>query len=148
MVVVALVRRKKIFFVIFDVVEYIEHTIMTEFIKSVSGEAAVSATTTDDIKADILKRVEQMYDYVKDAGDDLKIKRFFLFLDNMREIAGEINEKGLMEDEQMYDVWELIMMFDDDVANEMPIGCAREYLEKRLSSIIKTLQGEKILFRG
>ena len=146
--VVALVRRKKIFFVIFDVVEYIEHTIMTEFIKSVSGEAAVSATTTDDIKADILKRVEQMYDYVKDAGDDLKIKRFFLFLDNMREIAGEINEKGLMEDEQMYDVWELIMMFDDDVANEMPIGCAREYLEKRLSSIIKTLQGEKILFRG
>ena len=121
---------------------------MTEFIKSVSGEAAVSATTTDDIKADILKRVEQMYDYVKDAGDDLKIKRFFLFLDNMREIAGEINEKGLMEDEQMYDVWELIMMFDDDVANEMPIGCACEYLEKRLSSIIKTLQGEKILFRG
>ena len=115
---------------------------------SVSGEAAVSATTTDDIKADLFKRVEQMYDYVKDAGDDLKIKRFFLFLDNMREIAGEINEKGLMEDEQMYDVWELIMMFDDDVANEMPIGCAREYLEKRLSSIIKTLQGEKILFRG
>ena len=117
---------------------------MAEIKKSVSGEAAVSATTTDDI----LKRVEQMYDYVKDAGDDLKIKRFFLFLDNMREIAGEINEKGLMEDEQMYDVWELIMMFDDDVANEMPIGCAREYLEKRLSSIIKTLQGEKILFRG
>ena len=121
---------------------------MAEIKKSVSGEAAVSVTTTDDIKADVLKRVEQMYDYVKDAGDDLKIKRFFLFLDNMREIAGEINEKGLMEDEQMYDVWELIMMFDDDVANEMPIGCAREYLEKRLSSIIKTLQGEKILFRG
>lgn len=125
-----------------------KYTNMAEIKKSVSGEAAVSATTTDDIKADILKRVEQMYDYVKDAGDDLKIKRFFLFLDNMREIAGEINEKGLMEDEQMYDVWELIMMFDDDVANEMPIGCAREYLEKRLSSIIKTLQGEKILFRG
>ena len=121
-----------------------KYSIMAEIKKSVSGEAAVSATTTDDI----LKRVEQMYDYVKDAGDDLKIKRFFLFLDNMREIAGEINEKGLMEDEQMYDVWELIMMFDDDVANEMPIGCAREYLEKRLSSIIKTLQGEKILFRG
>lgn len=116
--------------------------------KLVCGEAVVAATTIDDIKTDILKRVEQMYDSVKDAGDDLKIKRFFLFLDNMREIAGEINEKGLMEDEQMYDVWELIMMFDDDVANEMPIGCAREYLEKRLSSIIKTLQGEKILFRG
>ena len=125
-----------------------KYSIMAEIKKSVSGEAAVSATTIGDIKADILKRVEQMYDYVKDAGDDLKIKRFFLFLDNMREIAGEINEKGLMEDEQMYDVWELIMMFDDDVANEMPIGCAREYLEKRLSSIIKTLQGEKILFRG
>ena len=125
-----------------------KYSIMAEIKKSVSGEAAVSATTTNDIKADILKRVEQMYDYVKDAGDDLKIKRFFLFLDNMREIAGEINEKGLMEDEQMYDVWELIMMFDDDVANEMPIGCAREYLEKRLSSIIKTLQGEKIIWRG
>ena len=125
-----------------------KYTNMAEIKKSVSGEAAVSATTTDDIKADILKRVEQMYDYVKDAGDDLKIKRFFLFLDNMRKIAGEIDEKGLMDDEQMYDVWELIMMFDDDVANEMPIGCAREYLEKRLSSIIKTLQGEKILFRG
>ena len=124
-----------------------KYTNIAEIKKSVSGEAAVSATTTDDIKADILKRVEQMYDYVKDAGDDLKIKRFFLFLDNMRKIAGEIDEKGLMDDEQMYDVWELIMMFDDDVANEMPIGCAREYLEKRLSSIIKTLQGEKILFR-
>ena len=125
-----------------------KYTNMAEIKKSVSGEAAVSATTTDDIKADILKRVEQMYDYVKDAGDDLKIKRFFLFLDNMRKIAGEIDEKGLMDDEQMYDVWELIMMFDDDVANEMPIGCAREYLEKRLSSIIKTLQGEKIIWRG
>ena len=66
----------------------------------------------------------------------------------MREIAGEINEKGLMEDEQMFDVWELIMMFDDEVANEMPIDSAREYLEKRLSSIIKTLQGEKVLIRG
>ena len=139
---------KKFFFVIFIVVKHMKYSIMAEIKKSVSGEAAVSATTTDDIKADILKRVEQMYDYVKDAGDDLKIKRFFLFLDNMREIAGEINEKGLMEDEQMYDVWELIMMFDDDVANEMPIGCAREYLEKRLSSIIKTLQGEKIIWRG
>ena len=125
-----------------------KYRIMAEIKKSVSGEAAVSATTTDDIKADILKRVEQMYDYVKDAGDDLKIKRFFLFLDNMRKIAGEIDEKGLMDDEQMYDVWELIMMFDDDGANEMPIGSAREYLEKRLSSIIKVLQGEKIIWRG
>ena len=125
-----------------------KYSIMAEIKKSLSGEAAVSATTIGDIKADILKRVEQMYDYVKDAGDDLKIKRFFLFLDNMREIAGEINEKGLMEDEQMYDVWELIMMFDDDVANEIPIGCAREYLEKRLSSIIKTLQGEKVVSYG
>ena len=125
-----------------------KYTNMAEIKKSVSGEAAVSATTTDDIKADILKRVEQMYDYVKDAGDDLKIKRFFLFLDNMRKIAGEIDEKGLMDDEQMYDVWELIMMFDDEVANDMPIDYAREYLEKRLSSIIKTLQGEKIIIRG
>ena len=48
----------------------------------------------------------------------------------------------------MYNVWELIMMFDDEVANDMPIDYAREYLEKRLSSIIKTLQGEKVLIRG
>jgi hypothetical protein len=115
---------------------------------SASGEAAVSATTTDDIKTDILKRVKQMYDYVKDAGDDLKIKRFFTILDEMTEIANEIDEKGLMDDEQMCDVWWLIMMFGDEVANDMSIGSAREYIEGRLSSIIKTLQGEKILFRG
>ena len=100
-----------------------------------------------DIKADILNRVEKMYDFVKGVGDDLKIKRFFTILDEMTDIARKIQANGLLEDEQMYDVWELIMMFDDDVANEMPIGCARKYLEGRLSSIIKTLQGEKILFR-
>ena len=66
----------------------------------------------------------------------------------MLEIARDINEKGKMEDEQMFDVWELIMMFDDDVANEMPIAYAREYLEKRLSSIVKVLKGEKVLIRG
>ena len=121
---------------------------MNEIIKSVSGEAAVAATTAEEMKADILKRVEQMYNYVKDAGDDLKIKRFSCFLDNMMKIAGEIDEKGLMDDEQMCDVWWLIMMFGDEVANDMSIGYAREDLEGRLSSIIKTLQGEKILFRG
>ena len=121
---------------------------MTEFIKSVSGEAVVTATTAEGMKADILKRVEQMYDFVRGMGDDLKIKRFFSILDEMTQIAREIDEKGLMEDGQMYDVSELIMSFDDEVTNDMPIGCAREYLEKRLSSIIKTLQGEKILFRG
>ena len=47
-----------------------KNSIKAEIKKSVSGEAAVSATTTDDIKADILKRVEQRYDYVKDAGYD------------------------------------------------------------------------------
>ena len=112
-----------------------------------SGEAA-AATTAEEMKADILKRVEQMYLHVKDAGDDLKIKRCSIFLDNMMKIAGEIDEKGLMDDEQMCDVWWLIMMFGDEVANDMSIGYAREDLEGRLSSIIKTLQGEKILFRG
>lgn len=116
--------------------------------RSVSGEGVVAATTTDVMKADFLDRVEQMYDCVKGAGEDLKIKRFFSILDEMTEIAREINEKGQMEDEQMFDVWELIMMFDDEVANDMPIDSAREYLEKRLSSIIKTLQGEKVLIRG
>ena len=52
-----------------------------------------------------------------------------------------------MKYEQMFDVWELKMMFDDEVADDMPIGYAREYLEKRLSSIIKTLRGEKVLVR-
>ena len=115
---------------------------------SVSGEDVVTATTVEEMKADILKRIEQMYDCVKDAGDDLKIKRFFHFLDEMTEIAREIDEKGLLEDEQMFDVWKLIIMFDDEVANDMPIDSAREYLEKRLSSIIKTLQGEKVVSYG
>ena len=110
-----------------------------------SGECM--ATTTEDMNADFLNRVEQMYDFVKGMGEDLKIKRFFSTLDEMIEIAREIDEKGLLEDEQMLDVWELIMMFDDSVANDMPIDYAREYLEKRLSSIIKTLQGEKVLIR-
>ena len=65
----------------------------------------------------------------------------------MTDIAREIQENDLLDDEQLLDVYELIMMFDDDVANEMPIVHAREYLEKRLSSIIKTLQGEKVLIR-
>ena len=116
--------------------------------KSVSGEGVVAATTIEVMKAEILDRVEKMYDFVKGMGEDLSIKGFFSFLDEMTEIAREIDEKGLLEDEQMFDVWELIMMFDDEVANDMPIDSAREYLEKRLSSIIKTLQGEKVLIRG
>lgn len=115
---------------------------------SVSGEGVVAATTIEVMKADFLDRVENMYDFVKGMGEDLSIKRFFSILDKMTEIAREMNEKGLLEDEQMFDVWELIMMFDDEVANDMPIDSAREYLEKRLSSIIKTLQGEKVLIRG
>ena len=87
--------------------------------KSVSGEGVVAATTTEVTKADFLDRVENMYDFVKGMGEDLSIKRFFSILDEMTEIAREINEKGQMEDEQMFDVWELIMMFDDEVANDM-----------------------------
>ena len=121
---------------------------MKNSINSVSGEAVVAAATTDVMKADFLNRVEKMYDFVKGMGEDLSIKGFFSFLDEMTEIAREIDEKGLLEDEQMFDVWELIMMFDDEVANDMPIDSARDYLEKRLSSIIKTLQGEKIIWRG
>lgn len=120
---------------------------MSEVMKSVSGEEQVAATTTEDLKADILSRVESMFDYVKDVRDDLKIKRFYLFLDDMMEIAREIEEKGHIKDEQMYDIWSLITMFNDEVANDMPICSAREYLEMRLSSIIKVLQGEKIIFR-
>ena len=116
--------------------------------RSVSGEGVVAAASTDVMKADLLNRVENMYDFVKGMGEDLSIKSFFSFLDAMTEIAREIDEKGQMNDEQMFDVWELIMMFDDEVANDMPIDSAREYLEKRLSSIIKTLQGEKVLIRG
>ena len=33
------------------------------------------------MKTDILERVEKMYDFVKDMGDELKIKRFFSILD-------------------------------------------------------------------
>lgn len=116
--------------------------------RSVSGEGVVAATSTDVMKADLLNRVEKMCNFVKGMGEDLSIKSFFSFLDEMTEIAREIDEKGQMNDEQMFDVWELIMMFDDEVANDMPIDSAREYLEKRLSSIIKTLRGEKVLIRG
>ena len=42
---------------------------------SVCGEDVVTATTIEDMKVDILKRIEQMYDCVKGAGEDLKIKR-------------------------------------------------------------------------
>lgn len=49
---------------------------MSEVMKSVSGEEQVTATTTEDLKADILSRVESMFDYVKDVREDLKIKRF------------------------------------------------------------------------
>ena len=100
------------------------------------------------MKTEILERVEKMYDFVKDMGDELKIKRFFSILDEMTDIAREIQENDLLDDEQLHDVWELIMMFDDDVANEMPIAHARKYLEKRLSSIIKVLNGEKVIVRG
>ena len=65
----------------------------------------------------------------------------------MMEIAREIEEKGHIKDEQMYDIWSLITMFNDEVANDMPRSSAREYLEMRLSSIIKVLPGEKIFFR-
>lgn len=121
---------------------------MTAIKKSVSGEATVTATTTAEMKADFLNRVEQMYDFVNGMGEDLKIKRFFSILDEMTHIAREINKKGLLEDEQMLDVWELIMTFDDSIQNDMAIGNAREYLETRLSSIIKTLQGEKVVSYG
>jgi hypothetical protein len=121
---------------------------MSKTIKSVSGEGVVTATAVEEMKADFLNRVEKMYDFVKGMGEDLKIKRFFSTLDEMTEIAREIDEKGLLEDEQMFDVWELIMTFDDSVQNDMAIGNAREYLEKRLSSIIKTLQGENVVSYG
>lgn len=124
------------------------YNMLSEVMNSVSGEGVVAATTIGEMKADFLNRVENMYDFVKETGNELKIKRFFSILDEMTEIAREIDEKGQMKDEQMFDVWELIMMFDDEVANDMPIDFAREYLEKRLSSIIKTLQGEKVLIRG
>ena len=42
------------------------------------------------MKTAILERVEKMYDFVKDMGDELKIKRFFSILDEMTDIAREI----------------------------------------------------------
>ena len=41
--------------------------------KSVSGEGVVAATTTEVMKAEILDRVEKMYDFVKGMGKDLSI---------------------------------------------------------------------------
>ena len=117
---------------------------MKEIKQTVGGEEVVTDATAEYL----LLKVRKMYDFVKCMGENLSILRFFHVVNQMTEISKEIYEKDLLDDKQMFDVWELIMMFDDDVANEMPIGCAREYLEKRLSSIIKTLQGEKILFRG
>lgn len=121
---------------------------MREAMKSVSGEDVVTATTTEEMKIDFLNRVEKMYDFVNGMGEKFSIKSFFSTLDDMMKIAKKIDDVGIFEDEQLYDVWELIMTFDDEVANDMPIDYAREYLEMRLSSIIKTLQGKKVLIRG
>ena len=116
--------------------------------KSVCGEDVVTATTTEEMKIDFLNRVEKMYDFVNGMGEKFSIKSFFSTLDDMMKIAKKIDDVGIFEDEQLYDVWELIMTFDDEVANDMPIDYAREYLEMRLSSIIKTLQGKKVIIRG
>ena len=116
---------------------------MKEVKKMVSGEEVVTDTTAEYL----LLKVREMYDFVKSMGNDLSILRFFHIVNQMTEIAKEIDEKGLLDDEQMFDVWELIIMFDDSVQNDMPIGYANEYLEMRLSSIIKVLQGEKIIMR-
>ena len=51
--------------------------------KSVSGEDVVTATTIGEMKADFLNKVERMYNSVKAAGSDFKIKRFFSTLDEM-----------------------------------------------------------------
>ena len=117
---------------------------MTEVIKMVSGEEVVTATTAEYL----LLKIRKMYCFVKNMGDDLPILRFPHIVNQMIEIAKEIDEKGLLDDEQMFDVWELIMMFDDDVENGMTLGNARECLEMRLNSIIKVLQGEKIIIRA
>lgn len=116
---------------------------MTEVKKMVSGEEVVTDTTAEYL----LLKVRKMYDFVKSMGDDLSILSFFHIVNQMTEIAKKIDEKGLLYDEQMFDVWELIMMLDDDVQNGMALGNAREYLEMRLNSIIKVLQGEKIIMR-
>lgn len=120
---------------------------MSEVMKSVSGEDVVTATTTEEMKIDFLNRVEKMYDFVNGMGEKFSIKSFFSTLDNMMKIAIEIDDVGIFDDEQLYDVWELILMFNDDWINGMSISCAQEYLEMRLTSIIKILQGEKIIFR-
>ena len=116
--------------------------------KVVAGENANAATgTAEEMKADFLNRVEKMYDFVNGMGEKFSIKSFFSTLDDMMKIAKEIDDVGIFDDEQLYDVWELILMFNDDWINGMSISCAQEYLEMRLSSIIKILQGEKIIFR-
>lgn len=117
---------------------------MTEVIKMVSGEEVVTATTVEYL----LLKVRKMYDFVKCMGENLSILRFFHVVNQMTEISKEIYEKDLLDDEQMFDVWELIKMFDDDVENGMTLGNARECLEMRLNSIIKVLQGEKIIIRA
>jgi hypothetical protein len=121
---------------------------MSEVINSVSGEGTVTATTAEEMKTDFLNRVEQMYDFVNGMGEKFSIKSFFSILDELTQIAREIDEKGLLGDEQMFDVWELILMFNDDWINGMSISCAQEYLEMRLSSIVKILQGKKVIIRG
>ena len=54
---------------------------------SVSGEGVVTATTVEEMKADFLNKVERMYNYVKAARDDFKIKSFLQFLNEMIRIA-------------------------------------------------------------
>lgn len=115
--------------------------------KSVCGEDVVTDTTAEEMKADFLNRVQKMYDFVNGMGEKFSIKSFFSTLDDMMKIANEIDDVGIFDDEQLYDVWELILMFNDDWINGMSISCAQEYLEMRLSSIVKILQGEKIIFR-
>lgn len=70
---------------------------MKEIKQTVGGEEEVTYTTAEYL----LLKVRKMYDFVKCMGEDLKIKRFFSTLDEMTEIAREINEKGLLGDEQM-----------------------------------------------
>ena len=100
------------------------------------------------MKTEVLNRVQKKYDFVKGMGERLPMVRFFSTLDEMMEIAKDIDESGLLEDKQLFDVWELIMMFNDDVQNGMALGDASEYLEMRLLSIIRVLQGEEVIIRG
>ena len=117
---------------------------MKEIKQTVCGEEVVTDTSAEYL----LLKVRKMYDFVKCMGENLSILRFFHVVNQMTEIAKEIDEKGLLDDEQMFDVWELIKMFDDDVENGITLGNARECLEMRLNSIIKVLQGEKIIIRA